>query len=52
MKKCKCFIKAQNNEDTVEGVLFCMALIRLRLCKIKRVIKRVIMSVISGVIKL
>ena len=48
MKKCKCFIKAQNNEDTVEGVLFCMALIRLRLCKIKRVI----MSVISGVIKL
>lgn len=39
MKKCKCFIKAQNNEDTVKGVLFCMALIRLRLCKIKRVIK-------------
>ena len=38
-KKCKCFIKAQNNEDTVKGVLFCMALIRLRLCKIKRVIK-------------
>ena len=22
MKKCKCFIKAQNNEDTVKGVLF------------------------------
>ena len=29
-----------------------MALIRLRLCKIKRVIKRVIMSVINRVIKL
>ena len=39
MKRCNCFGKIYNNEDTVKGVLFCMALIRLRLCKIKRVIK-------------